>query len=184
MSKFVKDMITKDLRNRLEGVEDALLVDVIGLKNDKNVALRQRLRKKNIHLLVIKNSLAARATQGTRLEKAFDSSGGTMALVWGGEDIISLAKEVINIAEDKNFAPFAPKGGVMDGEALAAEQGGEGSKGPNRKEQVSILGGQILSCRASLLSQLLSSGSKLASQIKKKSEEEGGETAGTDAAAE
>ena len=43
MSKFVKDAITKDLRGRLEGVEDALLVDVIGLKNDKNVALRQRL---------------------------------------------------------------------------------------------------------------------------------------------
>ena len=122
MSKFVKDMITKDLRNRLNGVEDALLVDVIGLKNDKNVALRQRLRKKNIHLLVIKNSLAARATQGTRLEKAFDNTGGTMAIVWGGEDIISLAKEVITIADDKNFAAFAPKGGVMDGQSLAAEQ--------------------------------------------------------------
>ncbi len=39
MSKFVKDLITKDLRKRLEGVEDALLVDVIGLKNDKNVAI-------------------------------------------------------------------------------------------------------------------------------------------------
>ena len=63
MSKFVKDLITKDLRNRLEGVDDALLVDVIGLKNDKSVALRQRLRKKNIHLLVVKNSLAARATK-------------------------------------------------------------------------------------------------------------------------
>ena len=68
MSKFVKEMITKDLRNRLEGIDDALLVDVIGLKNDKSVALRQRLRKKSIQLLVIKNSLAARATQGTRLE--------------------------------------------------------------------------------------------------------------------
>ena len=66
MSKYVKDLITKDLRKRLDGVEDALLVDVIGLENDKNVALRQRLRKKNIHLLVVKNSLARRATEGTR----------------------------------------------------------------------------------------------------------------------
>src|SRR5437762_8898657 len=111
MSKFVKDLVTKDLRNRLEGVEDALLVDVIGLKNEKNVALRQRLRQKNIHLLVVKNSLARRATEGTRLEKAFESAEGTMALIWGGEDIISLAKEVIKIAGDKNFEPFKPKGG-------------------------------------------------------------------------
>ena len=135
MSKFVKDLITKDLRTRLDGVEDALLVDVIGLKNDKNVALRQRLRKKNIQLLVIKNSLARRATEGTRLERAFENAQGTMALVWGGEDIISLAKEVINIAEDKNFAPFAPKGGVMDGQSLAADQVKAVSKWPSRKEQ-------------------------------------------------
>ena len=38
MSKFVKDLITKDLRKRLDGVDDALLVNVIGLTNDKNVA--------------------------------------------------------------------------------------------------------------------------------------------------
>ena len=172
MSKLVKDLITKDLRNRLEGVEDALLVDVIGLKNEKNVALRQRLRQKNIHLLVVKNSLAARATEGTRLAPAFENATGTMAIIWGGEDIISLAKEVIKIAEDKNFEPFKPKGGVMDGQPLAAEQVKAVSKWPSRLEQLSILSGQILSPGAKLSSQLLGAGAKLASQIKKKSEEE------------
>jgi large subunit ribosomal protein L10 len=173
MSKAVKELITKDLRKRLDGVDDALLVDVIGLKNEKNVALRQRLRKKNIHLLVVKNSLARRATEGTRLASAFDSAGGTMALIWGGEDIISLAKEVINIAEDKNFEPFSPKGGVMDGQPLAAEQVKAVSKWPSRLEQLSILSGQILSPGAKLSSQLIGMGGKLASQIKKKSEEAG-----------
>jgi len=177
MSKFVKEMITKDLRTRLDGVEDALLIDVIGLKNDKNVALRQRLRKKNIHLLVVKNSLARRAAEGTRLERAFESAQGTMALVWGGEDIISLAKEVTQITEDKAYEQVKPKGGVMDGQPLAAEQIKAISKWPSRKEQLSILSGQILSVGAKLSSQLLSGGSKLASQIKKKSEEEGGEKA-------
>jgi large subunit ribosomal protein L10 len=176
MSKAVKDLITNDLKKRLDGVEDALLVDVIGLKNEKNVALRQRLRKKNIQLLVVKNSLARRAAEGTRLAPAFDSCQGTMALIWGGEDIISLAKEVISIAEDKNFEPFTPKGGVMDGQALAGDQVKAVSKWPSRKEQLSILSGQILSVGSTLSSQLLSAGSKLASQIKKKSEE-GGETA-------
>ncbi len=171
MSKYVKDLITKDLRNRLDGVEDALLVDVIGLKNEKNVALRQRLRKKNIHLLVVKNSLARRATEGTRFAPAFEAAQGTMALIWGGEDIISLAKEVIHIAEDKAFEPFVPKGGVMDGQPLAADQVKAVSKWPNRLEQLSILSGQILGPGATLNAQLLSAGAKLASQIKKKSEE-------------
>jgi large subunit ribosomal protein L10 len=172
MSKFVKDLITTDLRNRLSGVEDALLVDVIGLENNKNVALRQRLRKKNIHLLVVKNSLARRATEGTRLSSAFDDAGGTLALIWGGEDIISLAKEVISIAEDKQYEKFLPKGGVIDGQPLAADQVKAVSKWPTRLEQLSILSGQILSPGAKLSSQLLGAGAKLASQIKKKSEGE------------
>jgi large subunit ribosomal protein L10 len=177
MSKLIKDLITKDLQKRLEGVDDALLVDMIGLKNDKNVALRQRLRKKNIHLLVVKNSLAARATEGTKLAPAFESATGTMALIWGGEDIISLAKEVISIAEDKNFEPFTAKGGVMDGQRIAAEQVKAVSKWPTRTEQLSILSGQILSVGSKLSGQLISAGSKLASQIKKKSEEAGGDAA-------
>ena len=177
MSKLIKDLITKDLQKRLEGVEDALLVDMIGLKNDKNVALRQRLRKKNIHLLVVKNSLAARATEGSKLAPAFESATGTMALIWGGEDIISLAKEVVSIAEDKNFEPFTAKGGVMDGQRIAAEQVKAVSKWPTRTEQLSILSGQILSVGSKLSGQLISAGSKLASQIKKKSEEAGGDAA-------
>ena len=40
MSKYVKELITDDLRQRLEGVSDLLLVDIIGLENNKNVILR------------------------------------------------------------------------------------------------------------------------------------------------
>jgi large subunit ribosomal protein L10 len=170
MSKFVKDLITKDLRTRLDGVDDAFLVDVIGLEDNKNVALRQRLRKKNIHLLVVKNSLARRATEGTRLASAFENTGGTLAVIWGGEDIISLAKEVVKISEEKEYDKFLPKGGVIDGQPLAAEQVKAVSKWPTRLEQLSILSGQILSPGAKLSSQLLGAGAKLASQIKKKSE--------------
>lgn len=173
MSKFVKDLITKDLRNRLEGVNDALLIDVIGLENNKNVELRQRLRKKNINLLVVKNSLARRATEGTSLAPAFEAAQGTMALIWGGDDIISLAKEVIKITEEKGYEKVQPKGGVMDGQALAGDQVKVVSKWPNRMEQLSILSGQIMSVGSTLSGQLLSAGSKLASQIKKKSEEGG-----------
>jgi large subunit ribosomal protein L10 len=134
------------------------------------------LRKKNINLLVIKNSLARRATEGTSLAPAFEAAQGTMALIWGGEDIISLAKEVVQIIENKEYEKVQPRGGVMDGQALAAEQIKLVSKWPNRTEQLSILSGQILSVGSTLSSQLLSAGSKLASQIKKKSEE-GSETA-------
>jgi large subunit ribosomal protein L10 len=177
MSKYVKDLITSDLRNRLGGVSDALLVDVIGLENNKNVALRQRLRKKNIHLLVVKNSLARRATEGTALAPAFETAEGTLALVWGGEDIVSLAKEVVKITEEKGYEKVTTKGGVLDGQRLNGAEVKAVSRWPSRQEQLSILVGQILNPGATLSAQLLSCGSKLASQIKKKSEEtdEGGD---------
>jgi large subunit ribosomal protein L10 len=171
MSKYVKDLITKELKNRLEGVADALLVDVIGMEANSNVELRKELRKKNIHLLVVKNSLGRRATEGSTLAPAFEGSTGSSAIVWGAEDVVSLAKEITRLAADAKYKPFAPKGGVMDGSKLSADQVAAVSKWPSRQEQLSILVGQILSPGAKLSSQLLGTGAKLASQIKKKSEE-------------
>ena len=170
MSKYVKALITDDLRKRLDGVSDLLLVDVIGLENNQNVILRKQLREKDIRLLVVKNSLAHRATEGTVLAPAFEGIEGTCAVVWGGEDIVSLAKEITKLANDKAFEPFSPKGGVMDGKALSADQVKAVSKWPSRTEQLSLLVGQILNSGATLSAQLLGPGGQLASQIKQTGE--------------
>jgi large subunit ribosomal protein L10 len=177
MSKYVKDLVTKELGKRLEGIEDALLVNVVGLDANKTVQLRKRLRDKEVNLLVVKNNLARRACEGTPLAAAFEGAAGTLALLWGGEDLISLAKEVIEIERGGQFEHFGPRGGVMDGEHLSAEMVKDISKWPNRQGQLSILLGQILSPGANLSSQLLAPGGALASQIEKKAEEtdEGGE---------
>ncbi len=171
MSKYLKELIANDLKNRFEGVSDALLVNVIGMEANSNVELRKILREKDIHLLVVKNSLARRATDGTALALAFEGSEGTLAVVWGGEDVVSLAKEVARLAGDKKYEPFAPKGGVMDGAKLSADEVMAVSKWPSRTEQLSILVGQILSPGANLASQLAGPGGQLASQVKQKAEE-------------
>jgi ribosomal protein L10 len=170
MSKYVKDLVTKELAHRLEGVEDALLVNVVGLDANRTVQLRKRLRDKDMNLLVIKNNLARRACEGTPLAAAFDGAAGTLALLWGGEDVISVAKEVVEIQRGGQFEPFEPRGGVMDGEHLSAEQVKDISKWPNRQGQLSLLVGQILSPGANLVSQLLAPSGALASQIEKKAE--------------
>ena len=171
MSKYVKDLITNELKSQFDGLSDALLVDVIGMESNANVELRKELRQKNIHLLVVKNSLACRATEGTALAPAFEGATGTIAVVWGGEDVISLAKEVTRLASEKRYEPFAPKGGVMDGATLSADDVRAVSKWPSRSEQLSLLVSQILSPGANLAAQILGPGGKLASQVKKQSEE-------------
>ncbi len=171
MSKYLKDLITNELKNRLEGIDDALVVNVVGMEANANVELRRSLREKNMHLMVVKNSLAARATEGTALAPAFEGIAGTLAVVWGGEDVVSLAKEVVRLSKNEEYAPFAPKGGVMDGSKLSAEDVTAISKWPNRDEQLSLLVGQILAPGANLSSQLTGVGGQLASQISQKAEE-------------
>lgn len=171
MSKYVKDLITDDLKKRLSGVNDALLVNVTGMTANAAHKMRADLRSKQMHVMMIKNSLAARATEGTPLRAAFDGVAGPLALVWGGSDIVALAKEVARIAGDKQFAPFAPRGGVMDGQQLSADAVAEVSKWPSREEQLSILLGQIMSPASTLASQLISAGGALASQISQRGEE-------------
>ena len=173
MSKQLKSMIASEIRKRLEGVSDALLVNVIGLNSANTFALRKELRSKNLHLLVIKNSLAKRATEGLPLATAFDgSSEGSLAVVWGGEDFVSLAKEMTELHRKPEFEKCTAKGGVMDGEKITAEKVADVSKWPNRAGQISIVLGQCLSPGSKLLSQIGGPGGKLLSQIKKKSEGE------------
>jgi large subunit ribosomal protein L10 len=174
MSKYLKNLITDDLKKRLDGVSDLLVVDIAGLEANKNVELRKQFRQKGIKMLMVKSSLARRATEGTALAPAFEGAEGSATVVWGSEDVVSLAKEITKYAEDKAFAPFAPKGGVMSGSRLSADDVKKVSKWPSRSEQLSLLVGQILSPGATLAAQLLSPGAKLASQVKKKSEEEEG----------
>jgi ribosomal protein L10 len=170
MSKFVKDLITDQLKRELDGVQDLLLVNVVGMTANDTSSLRKQLREKNIKLMVIKNSLARRATEGTALAPAFEGSDGTLAMVWGASDIVALAKEVVRLAAVKEFDKFTARGGVMGGQPLRPEEVAQVSKWPSREEQLSILLGQILSPGAMLASQLTSVGGALASQISQKAE--------------
>jgi len=172
MSKQLKDLIASEVRTRLSGVNDALLVNVIGLNSSNTFNLRKELRSKNISLLVVKNSLARRATEGTPLSRAFDESEGSLAVVWGAEDFVSLAKELVALHRKPEFERFTARGGVMEGEKLSPEKVTEISKWPNRAGQISIVMGQALSPGAKLLSQITGPGGKLLSQVKKKAEDE------------
>jgi ribosomal protein L10 len=176
MSKQLKNLIAGEIKTRLAGVNDALLVNVIGMNSSSTFNFRKELRGKNIQVLVVKSSLARRATDGTPLGKAFEGGEGSLAIVWGGDDFVSLAKEIVELQKKPEYEKCQARGGVMDGERLTAEKVTEVSKWPNRVGQISLLLGQILSPGAQLLSQIESAGAALASQIEKKSKEEAAAT--------
>ena len=80
MSKLVKGLMTKELASKLDEVDDALLVDVVGLDANQAVALRRELREKSIGLVVVKKSLARRAKEGTPLATVLSEHEGSLAI--------------------------------------------------------------------------------------------------------
>ncbi len=175
MSKYVKNLISNEIQNRLEGVEDAIVVNVIGMDSESTFKLRKLLREKNLNILVVKRSLASRATDESPLRVLFGEKQGSVAVVWGGEDFVSLAKEIAAITKEDEFEKFELKGGVMDGDALDAEQVLAVSKWPNRQEQIAMLVGQIMGPGANLVAQLVGPAGQLAGQVKQLVESKEGE---------
>ncbi len=167
MSKFVKDLVTRDIANRLEGVEDAVVVSTVGMDANTTVELRAELAEKNVHMMVVKNSLARRAAEGTSLAPAFEGATGSIAVCWGSTDFVTLVKTVVELDKDsKKYDRFKAQCGAMDGEPLDAEGLKAVSKWPSREEQISLLVGQILAPGANLSAALLGPGKMLASQVK------------------
>ena len=51
---------------------------------------------------MVKNSLARRATLDTPLAPAFEKHEGMLAIAWGGEDVVDLAKELDRLRVSRN----------------------------------------------------------------------------------
>ena len=116
-------------------------------------------------MMVVKNSLARRATEGTPLAAAFEQAEGTWPSS-GARDMVAAGQGNRPAAGDKEFAPFEP--GRRDGRRAARppSRSSRSASGRAAQEQLSLLLGQILSPGAMLVSQLTSAGGALASQIK------------------
>ncbi|MDR2345178.1 MAG: 50S ribosomal protein L10 [Planctomycetaceae bacterium] len=172
MSKYVKQLITNEIRNRLDGVQYLMLVSLTGIDANVNKNIRANLAGKGINLMVIKNSLADRAAEGTPLAAAFNNLTGANAVCWGATDIVALAKELVNLSKNKEHKGFEIKGAVLDSEVFDAKQAVEVSKWLSREEQISVIVGQIVSIGAKLSGQFISVGSAVASQIVKIADKE------------
>ena len=151
-------------------IENPRLNTTAAAEEPPNVVNEHRVDMRDDRLILITNGGVTRHGYLTRA--VTPGSEGSLAVVWGAEDFVSLAKELVALHKKPEYEKFTAKGGVMEGEKLTAEKVTEVSKWPNRAGQISIVLGQIPSPGSKLLSQINGPGSKLLSQVKKKSEGE------------
>lgn len=181
MSKVVKTMVIDTIRAELGDNRDLLLVDASGLDGKTANRLRVGLAEKGVNLLGVKNALANRVLSDMGLSGLDGLLKGPTTLVWGGEDIVQLSKEMTKWA--KEIEKLQIKGGTVDGQVVDAKGVDDLSKSPSRAELISQIVGLLLSPGARLAACLLGPGGKVAGQLKKLSEAaEGSEAPAADAA--
>lgn len=113
MSKPVKQMIVKQYRERFQGVEGAVIVDLRGYNATDNNKLRNHLRNKGVKVTIVKNTLAREAIAGTALEPVGPALVGPAAFCYGTESVVNVAREII--AWSKKVKEVGLKAAVLDG---------------------------------------------------------------------
>jgi large subunit ribosomal protein L10 len=172
MSKRIKEMVIGELRNRIGDCRDMLVIDSSRMDAVSDNRFRLALREKDIHVLTVKNALARKALGDDGGTSALDEIlSGPSALVWGGEDIVSLSKEISKWARD--IKELEIKGGALEGTPLSADDVEALSKSPGREELIGRIVMLALSPGAQLVGALLGPGGTLSGQLKALAEKEG-----------
>lgn len=171
MSKRVKSMLIEEIRDRVGESREMLVIDSTRLDGVSANRLRLALREREISMLTVPNRLAQKALERaglTALNSALEE--GPSTLVWGGEDIVALSKEIARWARE--LGKLEIKGGALEGSPLTAEDVDELSKSPSREELIGQIAGLALSPGAQLAGALLGPGGKVAGQVQAVSEAE------------
>ncbi len=124
--------MVKEYAAKIGDTADAMLISIRGLKGKDTTKLRMGLRKKNIKITVIRNSLAKGVFKGSGLENLGTLLEGPSALAYGSS-VVEIAREIVTMLKD--FPSIELKGAVLDGILFKGDAGvKELSKFPTKPE--------------------------------------------------
>lgn len=164
MSKPVKNLITESYRRKFGDLEGAVLIDITGVNAGQTNALRTGLSEKQIKVTVVQNLLATKAIEGSAIEGLQRLLTGPNAVVYGGDSVVSITREVLRFVKD--IETLKVRGAIMDGQVFDADQIDALSKYPTREEAQAQMVQIILSPGKNLAGAILGPGRKVASLIK------------------
>lgn len=166
MSKQIKQMAMDALKQRFQDVRDMVLLSVSGVDAQSDNRIRQDLRKKKIHLHVVKNSLARRVFGELGMSVSSPWTGPT-TLVWGGTSLAELSREIEAVVR-KN-PKIVVKGAVSEGQEVTFQQA---LAMPTKAEAIGRVVSLAMAPASRLVSQLVGPAGRVASQIKELSKKE------------
>jgi len=137
LTRAVKTDKVKKLASDLEGSTSAIIGTFSGLTASKDFELRKAVRGAGGSYHVVKNKLAARAGEGTKIEAALKGLKGVSSVAYTSGDPVALAKALSTWVKDN--AEFTFKLGIIDGKVIDVREIGELATMPGKEELFSKL---------------------------------------------
>jgi len=108
------------LAHELEGSTSAIVGTFAKLTVSQDFELRKAVRNAGGRYRVLKNTLAARASRGTKVEQALQGLKGVSSVAYTSGDPVALAKALSTWMQEN--AEFTFKLGIVDGQVITVEE--------------------------------------------------------------
>jgi large subunit ribosomal protein L10 len=116
VTRAEKEQALEELATTFRSVDTAILVDYKGLNVPQVTELRRQIRGARGQYKVVKNTIAKRASQGTKLASLESQFEGTTAIAYTGDDAVALAKVLTTFM--KGAPTLKVKAAVVQGQAI------------------------------------------------------------------
>jgi large subunit ribosomal protein L10 len=137
LTKAKKNEKVKMLASELESSTSAIIGTFKGLTASKDFELRRVIREAGGSYHVVKNKLAAKSAEGTKVEAALQGLKGVSSVAYTSGDPVALAKALSTWVKDN--AEFTFKLGIVDGKVITVQEIDALAKLPGKQELFSKL---------------------------------------------
>src|SRR5580693_7788603 len=137
LSRASKTEKVKRLAAELQHSTSAIIGTFKGLTASKDFELRKAVRGAGGSYHVVKNKLAARAGEGTKIEAALKGLKGVSSVAYTSGDPVALAKALSTWVKENSEFTF--KLGIVDGKIITVREIGELASLPGKEELFSKL---------------------------------------------
>jgi len=132
LSRSQKSDKVKKLASELETSTSAIIGTFTGLTASKDFDLRKTVRAAGGSYHVVKNKLAAKSAEGTKIEEALKGLKGVTSVAYTSGDPVALAKALSAWVKDNSEFTF--KLGIVDGKVITVQEIGELATMPGKEE--------------------------------------------------
>lgn len=141
MARPEKEAVVEEMRGKFSKAAAVVLADYRGLNVGEVTELRKKLRESGVEYRVVKNTLSAMAAKSADISGLDPFLEGPTAFAFGYKDPVAAAKVLHEFA--KNHKNLKIKGGLLNGEVIAAAKVKALADLPSREELLARVVGSM-----------------------------------------